>query len=978
PPPAFDDLAALQEALERWMPLQARLLAFATGAVAQRLTELKQRQQVFGFADPLRRLDAALAGPDGDALRARLLARYPVALIDEFQDTSPLQWRVFERLYVPNQTQSTADAAIAGPPQDRRTPSGGGPGTPGPGGTMLLIGDPKQSIYGFRGADIYSYLLARRATAGRHYALDTNHRSTAALVGCVNALFAHAEQAGAQGAFALGKGQAMALPFVPVQARGRAERLVAGGAPVPAFTLCHDATLFKANDLRRHHATLAAEQVVAWLGQAHFERDGQAPQRLQPADIAVLVRNRAEAQAVRRALEARGVRSVYLSDQSSVFDTPEALDLWRWLQAVAQPLDAGLARAAFATTTIGLSWQELAAHAQDEAAWDRRVELLRELQRVWQRQGVLAMLRQALHRLGLPARLLAQSGGERSLTNLLHLAELLQGAGVVGEAALVRWLGERITESQDGTGDGAGLGDERIVRLESDEGLVQVITVHKSKGLEYPVVMLPFAASLPRDVKDRVLSLADPASGERRLVFAPGPADKAAEQAERLREDLRLLYVALTRARHALWLGVGLQKDRYASEPLFHRSALGHLVVDGQPTAAVDLAGRLRTAFGPWAGDAAGVRWVGAELPPQPGRWLPEQAEAPLAAVPVFAAVIDRDWAVGSYSAMVRGLAAPADAQADAAADATEPTLPSAAWTPWLRDDMAADRGGASDETAVAADAEAPTGSFNEPAVSALASAPWHRFPRGALPGNFLHDQLQWLAEEGFDRLATDSGRQALRRRCERAGHGERADDVVAWLQAVVTTPLPPLGAALVDLRVQVSELEFWLPSAALDAPALDALVQAHLLPGVSRPALPARRLRGLLMGFADLVFEHAGRWWVLDYKSNALTPRDGGAGAEAAAQHRAYRAPVLAAAMAEHRYDVQAALYMAALHRLLRVRLGAAYDPARHLGGAVYLFLRGIAGPQRGCVWLPAPPGLLQGIDAMLDVRENSQEGVA
>ena len=235
------------------------------------------------------------------------------------------------------------------------------------------------------------------------------------------------------------------------------------------------------------------------------------------------------------------------------------------------------------------------------------------------------------------------------------------------------------------------------------------------------------------------------------------------------------------------------------------------------------------------------------------------------------------------------------------------------------------------------------------------APPPWHRFPRGAFAGDFLHDLLEWLAAEGFA-LADNPGLEAaLRRRCERAGHGERADELVEWMRALLAARLPSLGAALQDLRVLITEMEFWLPSAHLQAQAVDALCQRGLLNGQPRPALPQRELHGMLMGFADLVLEHEGRYWVLDYKSNSLG--DDGA---------AYDHAALEAAMAHHRYDVQAAIYLLALHRLLRARLGAAYDPTRQLGGALYFFLRGIDGPARGEYAIPATPALLELLDTL------------
>jgi len=195
-----------------------------------------------------------------------------------------------------------------------------------------------------------------------------------------------------------------------------------------------------------------------------------------------------------------------------------------------------------------------------------------------------------------------------------------------------------------------------------------------------------------------------------------------------------------------------------------------------------------------------------------------------------------------------------------------------------------------------------------------------------------------------------------LRRRCERSAYGAVADEVLTWLAAVVATPLPPLGVPLAALATRLPEMEFWLPAQRLPAQGIDALCRQHLLPGLSRPALPERALHGMLMGFADLVFEHGRRYWVLDYKSNWLGP-----------DAQAYALPALEQALAQHRYDVQAALYLLALHRLLRARLGAHYAPQQHLGGVLLYFLRGIDGPASGVVQLAPPLALLDALDALL-----------
>lgn len=1005
-PPEFAELQQLLPQLQDLPQPADAMRRHAAARVAQRVQQLKRRAGSYGFADMLERLDAALAGPSGERLRARITEQYPVALIDEFQDTSPLQYRIFDRLY------DTAASAR--------------------GSALFLIGDPKQSIYAFRGADIRSYLAAREATAGRHYLLGTNYRSTHDLVGAVNRLFERAEAhtaggddshgisngdsgSGGSGGGNQGRGIGQAdrgaflfrchtaaglvdpLPFIGVAAKGRDETLMCAMGEVPALTLCVDAELAPTRDVIRAFARRCAEHIVGLLNDAAsgFDEPRKPLEPLRPADIAVLVRNGREAMAVRRALAERRVASVYLSDKESVFASREAGDVLLWLQAVANPLDNRLARAALATATVGLPLAELAHLSRDDAAFEQRVDQLRLLSGVWRRQGVLPMLRRSLHELGLPARWLAQPDGERRLTNLLHLAELLQAAAAQldGEQALIRWLTEEMSDAQAGI---TSSGDEQIVRLESDAGLVQVITVHKSKGLEFPVVCLPFACSFrPADGKRRSFVVATNTAGERWLDFRKSAESLAAADDERLQEDLRLLYVALTRARHALWLGVGAHKVGKKDECQMHHSALGQLLKGG----AVIQPGEIEPLLRATIDGLPGARVDIAADPPVPTMLQAREQLAPLHDAPVYTARFERQWSIASFSALVRDLPAPhaAEPARHVLADAVR------------EEELLAgpDDGGATESTAVAvavADSAAVrqlAGSLPgsvasspesaAPSAAAASTAPWHHFPRGALAGNFLHEQLEWLAGQGFalprtndvdgngsGNRTTDSIRnepgvfavamaggesatgpaddltQRLLRRCDRAGWGHRGADVATWLTALVHTPLPPLqGASLAQIPQMLPEMEFWFPTEAVAAAQVDALCRRHLLGGRDRPMLPDRTLRGMLMGFADLVFEHGGRYWVLDYKSNALGQCDPD-----------YHHGALEAAMAQHRYDVQAAIYLLALHRLLRARLGAGYDPARQLGGAIYLFMRGLRGPEAGC-YLVAPSGnLLDSLD--------------
>ena len=898
-PACFDCTLELRAALDKIDPLAHALVRHAAGHIARRTAELKAQRRQFGFADMLARLKDALEGANGEALRRRIVAQYPVALIDEFQDTSPDQYRIFDLLYR----------------VDANDPERG----------LFLIGDPKQSIYGFRGADIHSYLAARRSTAGRHYQLGTNYRSTAALVEAVNQLFRHAEgdkqhPGHTHGAFRFRRGEVNPLPFEPVAAQGHKARLSGVDGPYQALALCTTAREdMKTGDYREFFAGHCAEHVVTLLNDPRvgFEEDGTGGRkftRLIPADIAILVRSSKEAAAVRQALARRRVASVYLSDKDSVVESMEARDVLRWLHAVANPLDGGLARAALATRTAGLPLGELAKLSGDETVWEDRVEQLKALHVCWQRQGVLAMLRRFIHELGLPARLLREPGGERRLTNLLHLAELLQEASsqLDGEGALIRWFAEQV----EGLGEG---GDERVLRLESDAELVKVITVHKSKGLEYPLVYLPFAVTARKtDRRNRAFFDFVHEDGGRRIDLALSDEALQAVDRARLEEDLRLLYVALTRARHFLWLGVAAIASGKKGENKLHESALGYLLSGGTPVPAdalTDHLGRLR-------GECSHIALHA--LDPLDGCTMLDRVEQRPALVEpaAFDAEFERNWSVGSFTSITRHTTA------------TPAATPMRAHEETLLEDEEV-----------------------QAASKRVEDTPWHRFPRGSVPGNFLHEQLEWIGQEGFGIIHAENFDERLALRCERAGWGHRTDDTIAWLRAVVGTPLPPLGASLDQMKDTVPEMEFWFPSDGLALGQIDRLCRRRLLGKVARPTLPERALHGMLKGFADLVFEFEGRYWVLDYKSNALGPNDA-----------AYTKRAMEEGMAGHRYDIQGAIYMLALHRLLKSRLGDDYDPAQQLGGAIFLFLRGIANTStHGCCLLEPDLELLDGLDQLL-----------
>ncbi|BES71511.1 exodeoxyribonuclease V subunit beta [Marinobacter nanhaiticus D15-8W] len=904
--PLVEAVDALAAEREKEIPREA-LIRHAAQWCRQRLEVEKQRRAEMGFDDLLTRLDQALQGEGGERLATAIRDQFPLALVDEFQDTDPIQYRIFDAVY------HVADNAEA---------TG-----------FLMIGDPKQAIYAFRGADIHTYLKARRATEGRHYTLARNFRSASAMVAASNQVFLYGDQTHARGAFLFRSPDGNnPLPFNAVEAQGRKEAFVVEGKTPAALNLWYSEADGNKGDITAATAEACASEIVRLLnlgreGLAGFGVVADELQPLRAGDIAVLVNTGREADAIRQALSARNVKSVYLSDRASVLDTPQARDVLLWLEAAAEPERERPVRAALATATLERDWHELDHLRQDELAWEAEIERFREFGRIWHEKGVLAMIRRMLSVFDVPARLLNQSNGERYLTDVLHIAELLQHASlqIDGEQALIRHFAEMIADPNTDA-------ETRQVRLESDADLVQVVTVHKSKGLEYPLVFLPFA-SMARQVNPSNPPVRwHDANGNIKLSFKPDGDVLAIADEERLGEDIRKLYVALTRARYATWVGAPFIKKE---TPLSALATLCSYSDDaGWPASLQGLRGHCEAI-------------VVAEQPePTEQSYFP-----PTPSIPGPARIPQRQpgehWWIASYSAI--GYEQPS-AVAETLLEVSGPTIPREPETP--------DAERLEEERDMTTIGLRPLRNPN-PAERRI-----HRFYRGAGPGTFLHGILEWVAEAGFKSVFEDPTelRELLERRCGIRGWEGWAQPLENWLLDLIQTALPlpeqPDGSAstlkFIDEPTIVPEMEFWFASRELDVRKLDEIVRNSTLGGRSRPVSSALQLNGMLKGFIDLVFEHEGRYYVADYKSNYIGPDDAD-----------YLEEALAQVVAEHRYDLQYCLYLLALHRLLKSRLSD-YDYDAHIGGAVYLFLRGNGAPTRGVFCERPPKGLIEQMDRL------------
>ena len=858
--PLFDALGqwfAADRLHKQWLAEQALILLYRIRDDArQRLALLKRTRRLQSYDDLIDDVAAALEGPDGPMLARSLRDQYAIALVDEFQDTDSRQWSIFRRVF------GNADGG-----NEQAAPA------------LFLIGDPKQAIYGFRGGDVHTYLAARSEAVAAP-PLVHNFRSRPGVLRAIAALYAQA------GEHAFIDEGIRFHPVFPGAGNDDADYL-RNGSPAPALTLrvlASEATdadgkpvPLSAPESRRIASEACVEAIHAILADARAGRAQIHGKRVQPGDIAVLVRSHAEATRMRTALSAAGIPAVAAGRQS-LFETDQAAELLAVLEALLQPADEGRLRAALSTMLLGNDAAAIERLDHDDG-W-RSAKQLQALdwRERWQRHGPLALVSDLCA--ANAERLLRLGDGERRLTDFMQLGEILQEADAraLGMHGLVDWLRAHIADADPND-------EAQLLRLESDARRVQILTLHKAKGLEFPLVFLPFAGVGKKEEKP-ARHCQVPTGEGRELHWKLGKGDGsqrwldavAAWEHEQRAEDARLLYVGLTRAEHALWLACG---DFYRSDAAAVAPMLARLD---------ELRGHADILI-----DARAAQGVPSPLPPES---MPEVPAARLSR-----RVVPRDWWVYSFTQLSK---ADAGEYGIAAADSSER--------------------GAEDEP--------------EPAIGEAFDSPLaidYRFS-GSRFGNVLHDALEhveFAAWHDWREGTAPPGQDEPLRNALRAG-GYAEDDLadgVAELTTLVgrtlTVPLPE-GARLCELRADArrAELEFHFALKPTSVDALLSLLHAHgLLP--TRRAFGARRqLEGMMTGKIDLTYHHDGRWYLLDYKSNRLPGYD-----EAS----------LAQAMAHSEYDLQALIYTLALHRWLRFRLGDGYDYARDFGGARYLFCRGL-----------------------------------
>jgi exodeoxyribonuclease V beta subunit len=844
----------------------------------EELSKRKMEKNVQTFDDLLLKLQAALEGKGGRDLAIAIRRKYRAALIDEFQDTDPVQYAIFQSIF-------------------------------GRGGSILfLVGDPKQSIYGFRGADIFAYMEAVDKVDSRHTLLE-NWRSEPGLIQSINALFGNVKPA-----FVYEK-----IPFEPAKAAKRRETKplkIEGERETFALWFMdtekwagQDGVIQKGVAQARLPGLVAAEITrLLNLGKEGKALIGGRP--LRANDIAVLVRQNREALLVQKALSERNVPSVLYSTEN-LFDSHEALEMERFLAAVVEPNEESLLKTALSSDMVGIAGEELEGVTLEEARWEKWLMKFRYYHDLWQQRGFFRMFRSFLRDEKVLTRLIAFADGERRNTNLLHLMEVLHQASIerkLNMTALLKWLSEQRDPN-------APRSEEHQLRLESDENAVNLVTIHKSKGLEYPIVFCPFSWDGLRSKKGQEPLLFHDPQNRMELIFDLGSEEqkphRAIAEKEELAENLRLLYVALTRAKCRVYLVWGRFKGAETSAPayLLHPppnqnsdNLVESLAENFKRVKNEELLSRAKSLMEKPGATVEVIK----DLESDESRFSPLPEEMRINRPRSFAGRIDRQWKISSFSSLVS--------------------------------DRLHSEEGTDYDAVTSLGPEDPLRMLEEPAGI-------FAFPKGAKAGTFLHDVFEHL---DFCNLSVSSRQDLVTGKLAQYGYDHSWLEIVCdMVDKVLRVPLDPEQRDFCFSRVRsedrLNELEFYFPVKFL-APETVGRILARGDPHRGVPErierLDFSPLQGFMKGFMDMVFRFEDRYYLVDWKSNFL-----GASVED------YGPENLARAIEENFYTLQYTLYTLALNQYLKLR-AQGYDYDKHFGGVLYVFLRGVdpaKGPEFG-----------------------------
>ncbi len=825
-------------------------IAFKRGLYQYLQTELEQRllqSNCISFDSMIEQLAAALNKPRSNHLKDLLQQQYPVALIDEFQDTDPLQWSVFSALV--NRKEMTPHSNY-----------------------LYLIGDPKQAIYRFRGADIYSYLQAREE-ADRQYSLITNWRSRQALVTATNTLFA------VETPFLMDS-----IHYHPVNAALQTHGLYKGDVAFEQMVLWeldqHPEQkngywgLATAQQQIRQHVV---KEILSLLSDSSITLHDSP---LMPSSIAILVYRHDDALAYQQALADYGVPAV-LNSKSSVFSSPQAEEIYHLLHAISRPANPQLLRYALCQSWFGMTGNDIQQLLEQPRQMDQWLMDFQRYHDLWERHGLLSMMRTLLQEQQVAWHLGNGGAVERKLTNIYHILELLQEVAVnqrLGMLKTLEWL-------QDARQERVIPGGQEL-RLESDADAVDIVTIHSAKGLEYPIVFCPDLWN-SRTRKTRSPVVVFQKDGRQYSDLGSEAIEKHREISdyEEQAEALRLLYVAITRAQFRCYIAWANQR----STNIQNQSPLAHLYRQQPGDSWQQRMQELVKKGG--TEDTPPFHYEKLVIEPEISAYYQAVPQLPLTANRVLQRTVQVDWRMSSYSGLAH----------NSVQDEEIPELP-------------LDKAGEFETVQREVDSQQD---------SAL--------PKGAHTGNLVHELLEQIP---FSQLAYKQDNiDYITRRTEliqRFGVPIKDTSVLDTLLChTVTTPLAPVTdtspftlASLTEAQC-LKEMPFYFSVPRLDTWRINQVLKAcaACLP------LTEQQLQGQLTGFIDLICEYEGRYYVMDYKTNSLPD---------------YSINSMIAAMREHNYGLQYWIYTLVLHRHLQATLKD-YCFAQHFGGVRYLFVRGM-----------------------------------
>lgn len=917
PPPVFSQFEALVDRITvDQTAIELRLKYFAVRKIDSYLIQLKEQNQVMGFDDLLYFCYHALDSDQGE-FAATLRAQFPVALIDEFQDTDALQYEIFSRIYPPE---------ISELEREHENSKIG----------LIMIGDPKQAIYRFRGADIHAYLEAKAKTP-HIYTLNENYRASRMVCEGINILFEQVTHPFIESQ----------IPFLPISVPDHAQfmHLLVDQIPQKGLIFHHADTQGSVTkkDSDQYLAEIAACQIYHVLEgsrQQRIQLQNQIQTRsINQNDITILVKHGGHARLMKLALQGYGIETVYFSEKSTIFQQKIAHSFYLILNAIHNPKAIDILKQALATPLFGLTTPQLLSILHDEGALEQQIFQFIEFATLWKNQGVLALthhLLTAKHAYGsIKSRLLAQENGQRDLTDILHLAELLQveGRALPTTEALLSWFYTHIENPPD------AFEESQQLRLERETNTVRIYTYHKAKGLEFPIVFIPFALHVytPQtryDVYDAVL--------KKRVLDFNQDKEQAAD--DWLKEELRLLYVAMTRAVYQCHLGIYDIKPSKKDEPL-KAAALHHLLGCHTELTLTNACERLIATHS----DVISLMCHSIDSALQSNDLNdPVSHEVPLERVAkVFKRKVDQSWQFTSYSHLTRQ---------HYPEKKPVPQTNVLAFEQMEQFEFETNQNDVPDYLMNPEDVLISTPQM---ALDPIISARFD-FPKGPKAGVFLHQilekiQLETLADKQPNNILEN---QLIQSQLLDAPELWR-ESVQVWLHDILITPLDPhnsLCLSALELSKKLIELEFIFPiNHPIRANVLATLIERYYPHPDHATTFHFESVQGMLKGFVDLVCEWQGKFYVIDYKSNYLGDT-----------FKNYEVNALYTDVKAHQYELQFLIYTIALHRYL-TQMMPEYDYECDFGGVYYLYLRGMNGKNNdtGVYFTKPDVTLIKALDA-------------